>query len=103
MTLIFRNITTKDYVFTAQHIDELQVASESPTVKINNGTVPATLVTFNLKTYTGYDFLKWTELVRIIYYSKPPIISEFKGGLLIYLFRVNINPANRLERTLTHH
>jgi len=78
-TFRFRNITSKDYVFTSNFISELKAAENSEDYNLQNSSDPATKIVFNLRTYTGYDYLKWTEIVRIVYYSKQLINKIYRG------------------------
>ncbi|XP_067951277.1 uncharacterized protein [Watersipora subatra] len=70
-----RTINDTDYIFSPNDISELKEASEWEDE--TNSSITGTKVIFNLKTKTGYDYLKWTELVRLIYFYRFDFNSLF--------------------------
>jgi len=72
-----REIAVEDYTFTEELVTELKLAAM---YNYSNQTSDPekTEMVFYLPTYTSYDYLKWTEIVRIIYFYRMSFNSMFK-------------------------
>lgn len=68
-----RDITQDSYNFTGSQVHVLD------TQKVGN----LTTVVVYLMTRDTYDFLHWTDVVRIVYASTTSIDADFEGTLLM--------------------
>lgn len=80
--MFFREITLADFVFSTDKINILKIEKNENLKTLNDAGTLATDVIFSLTTDTGLDYLKWTELVRTIYYSENIINKWFYGELI---------------------